>query len=188
MLLFLARAEAEARLPNLETLDLAAWLPEHLRTWAEHARHADLQIVGETASPLWVKAQPPLLGQLVDNLLDNACKYSVAGTPVCLRLGKEADAVTLTIEDQGIGIASADVPHIFEPFFRSSAARHRGLEGVGLGLAVAQRIAMAFGGKLEVTIASGQGTAITLWLPALGEEAVQANGLVSSIGPYAHSG
>jgi heavy metal sensor kinase len=165
MLLFLARADAEARLPQLETIDMAAWLPEKLAAWSGHVRQTDFRIEPAAPGPLLVKVHPPLLGQLVDNLLDNACKYSAAGTPIRLRMWGESDRAFLAVEDQGHGIAPDDLPHIFEPFYRSSLARRLGTAGVGLGLAVAARIAEAFGGSLTVTSEPGKVTCFTLSLP-----------------------
>jgi heavy metal sensor kinase len=163
-LLFLARADAEAKLPDLEVLDLAVWLPQYLRDWPDHGRGADLRLEVQPG-PLRVRAQAPLLGQLLDNLLDNACKYSEPGTPITLAARSEGGAVSLTVADAGAGIAPEDLPHVFEPFYRSPEARQRGVGGVGLGLAVARRIAAAFGGTLDAQSQPGQGTRLTLRLP-----------------------
>jgi heavy metal sensor kinase len=164
MLLFLSRADAESRQTELAPLDLGTWLAEHLRTWSEHPRGADVRQEA-TDEGVWVRAHGPLLGQLVDNLLDNACKYSQPGTPVVVRLGWKAGFITLEVEDAGAGIAPADLPHVFEPFYRAPEARRRGEPGVGLGLAVARRIAMAFGGTLTATSEPGHGSRFTLCLP-----------------------
>jgi two-component system, OmpR family, sensor kinase len=123
-------------------------------------------VAGAGGGPLEVRVQAPLLGQLLDNLLDNACKYSDPGTPITLRLGCEAGAVLLSVEDAGCGIAAEDLPHVFEPFYRSERARHAGRPGVGLGLAVAQRIAASFGGDLRAHSEPGRGSRFTLRLPA----------------------
>jgi two-component system, OmpR family, sensor kinase len=173
MLLFLARADGETRLPNLETVDLSSWLPEYLERWSDHSRARDLHYQAAVGGPQRVRVQLPLLAQLLDNLLDNACKYSLAGTPIRLRLEREGEGVACTVEDAGCGIAAADLPRVFEPFFRSADARARGFTGVGLGLSVAQRIAAAFAGRIEAqSPAAGQqgttqgpGSRFTLWLP-----------------------
>jgi heavy metal sensor kinase len=165
MLLFLARADAEAKLPYLEEIDLAAWLPSHLQAWSDHDRGKDLRLKQSSAGPLMVTAQAPLLGQLVDNLVDNACKYSVPETPIVLQLTADAGVVTLVVEDQGDGIPAEDLPHIFEPFYRSARARRLGRSGVGLGLAVAQRIAAAFGANLSVECPEGQGSRFSVRFP-----------------------
>ena len=164
MLLFLARADSEAKLPNLEAVDLASWLPEHLRSWTGHARAADLQLEIRDETPLMIHAQPAMLGQLLDNLLDNACKYSRPGTPIVLSATAAADTVALAVQDCGCGVATGDLPHIFEPFYRSPRSRHSGVAGVGLGLAVAQRIAAAIGATIRVTSTEGAGTTFTVEL------------------------
>jgi heavy metal sensor kinase len=167
MLLFLARADAEARSPELERIDLAGWLAEHLQSWSSHPRAADLRLEGPAGGPLWVSVQGPLLGQAVDNLLDNACKYSPAGSPITLRTWREGDAVCLGVEDRGPGIAAGDLPHLFEPFYRSPEAHRQAVGGVGLGLAVAARIVAAFAGRIEVQSGPEKGTRFTLLLPAV---------------------
>jgi signal transduction histidine kinase len=166
MLLYLARADAETRLENLETLDLAGWLPAHLQTWAAYPRYRDLQLVIEGGKTCLVTANPPLLGQLLDNLIDNAFKYSDAGAPVIVRLQAEAERALLSVEDRGMGIAEADLPRLFEPFYRSESARMQGRSGVGLGLAIALRIAQVFGGSLAAyRLTTPQGSRFTLSLP-----------------------
>jgi heavy metal sensor kinase len=147
--LFLARADAEALGPALEVVDLAAWLPEHLADWHDHPRWPDFRCEAPSGEAILLSTHPPLLAQLLDNLLDNAAKYSPPGTPISIRLTADEAWIALAVEDAGNGIAPADLPHIFEPFFRSEQARQLGISGVGLGLAVAQRIAMALGGNIR---------------------------------------
>jgi heavy metal sensor kinase len=171
MLLFLARADAEAKLPHLEAIDLGPWLREHVASWSGHPRFADLRLEDSPAGPVLVHAHGPLLGQLVDNLLENACKYSTPGTLITLGLTAEPDTVCLAVQDAGHGIAEEDLPHIFEPFYRSAEARRQGRSGIGLGLAIARRIATAFGGSLDVQSQVGQGSCFTLRLPAYQPEA-----------------
>jgi heavy metal sensor kinase len=165
-LLFLARADADADLAALELVDLNAWLDQHLQGWSGHARAGDLQRFGATADPIAVRVQSLLLGQLLDNLLENAFKYSLPGTPVMVALRHDATSAVLEVQDAGPGIAADELPHIFEPFYRGASARHQPGGGVGLGLAVARRIATALGGTLRVDSAPGRGSRFTLRLPA----------------------
>ena len=88
-LLFMARAETEAGRPDLQPLELVSWVHDHLGEWAGHPRSADLREEIELDAPAWVRVHSPLLGQLLDNLLDNACKYSAPGTPIVVRLWRE---------------------------------------------------------------------------------------------------
>jgi signal transduction histidine kinase len=164
-LLFLARADAEAGLPDLEYLDLAAWASDHLGTWSGHERADDLRFEACEGEPLWTRAHRPLLGQLLDNLLENACKYSGPGMPVVVRAWFEPDAVALAVEDLGCGIPAEDVPRVFESFYRALSARRLGRAGVGLGLAVARRIALSHGGTITAQSEPGQGSRFVVRLP-----------------------
>jgi two-component system, OmpR family, sensor kinase len=165
MMLFLARADAETKLNQLETIDLSAWLTDYLQTWAAHARRADLKWDAASDGPYWVRAQAPLLGQLMENLLDNATKYSEPGTAVVIRIWEESEHIDLAVEDEGCGIAPDDLPHIFESFYRSPNSHRLGISGVGLGLAVAKRVAGAFGGRLSAESRPGKGSRFTRELP-----------------------
>ena len=163
-LLFLARSDADAGLPDRQAVDLGEWLPEHVRSgWGSHPRTGDIRV---DAAPALASVHPVLLGELVDVLVDNATKYSPPGTPITVRVGTVGTEVELSVEDAGIGLSEADANQIFEPFVRSAEARRRGVEGTGLGLSVARRIAEAHGGKLDVTNTSGRGSRFTLSLPA----------------------
>lgn len=163
-LMFLSRADAESRRPSLEVLPLDEWLPGRLDAWAG-PRRPDLSYGSDVAGPCLVLVHPPLLGELLDNLLDNAAKYSPPGTPVTIRLSRRAGDVSFRVSDLGPGIGPADLPHVFDPFFRAEAARLRGSPGVGLGLSVAARIAGVFGGRITVDGAPGRGAAFTVVLP-----------------------
>ncbi len=163
-LLFRARTAADAGLPTLERIDLTTWIPGLLDSLADSVRQDDVAFDAGPGEPVEVEAHPPLLRELVRNLLDNALKYSPPGTPVTIRLGHDADHPTLAVEDRGPGIPSADLPRLFEPFFRSSDIR-RGVPGAGLGLTVAARIAAAFGGRIEVASRQGKETRFTVILP-----------------------
>jgi signal transduction histidine kinase len=164
-LLFLARADAEAALPDLECLDMGAWAADHLCTWSSHERAADLRFERRDGDLLWTRAHRPLLGQLLDNLLENACKYSGPGTPIIVRAWCELGAVALAVEDCGCGISAVDLPRIFEPFYRADSARRLGRAGVGLGLAVAWRIASTHGGTITAESAPGRGSRFVVQLP-----------------------
>ncbi|RQN08151.1 sensor histidine kinase [Aeromicrobium camelliae] len=109
----------------------------------------DSRVVGESQS----------LERAVTNLLDNAAKWSPPGGTVTVRL----DAGVLTISDEGPGIAEEDLPHVFQRFYRSTAARS--LPGSGLGLSIVQRAADRHGGSVEVESTVGRGTTFTLRLP-----------------------
>jgi signal transduction histidine kinase len=166
-LLFLARADSEGRLTELEPINLSLWLADHLQSWSEHPRWNDLTLAVSSNEHPWVACQPALVGEMVNNLLDNAFKYSLPGTPVTIRVEHLGAMVQLHIEDQGIGIRPEERDGLFQPFFRAEQARSRGIAGLGLGLAVAARLAWAFGATITVESAAGRGTRFTVLMPSV---------------------
>ncbi|OWK41617.1 sensor histidine kinase [Fimbriiglobus ruber] len=164
-LLYLSRADADAAVTDLAPLDLARWAEDHLKDWAGHPRGADVRFEYAAVSPATIRAHAPLLGQLLDNLLDNACKYSQPGTPVVVRVLPGNGEVVLTVEDRGVGISPGDLARVFDPFFRSEAARTTGRPGVGLGLTIAQRICTLLGGRLTAESEPGVGSRFAVTFP-----------------------
>ena len=166
-LMFLTRADAEAMQPSIERIELDRWLDQHLDAWP-HPRHPDVVREYARAGAFQVRVHPPLLGELVGNLLDNAARYSPPGTTIRVKLGRDEGEVTLAVANEGAGIEPADLSRLFVPFFRAEADRVRGSVGTGLGLSVAARIAAAFGGHIRVESGPGRGATFTLALPAGG--------------------
>ena len=117
--------------------------------------------------PLSIDGDTPRLRQLLLNLVENAIKYTTVGGTVELSLVAEHGAAVLTVKDSGMGIAAADLPFIFERFWRADRARSRasGRTGTGLGLAISQYIAQAHGGTLTALSRLGRGSTFTLTLP-----------------------
>ena len=107
------------------------------------------------------------LRQLLLNLVTNAIKYSSPGGEVEISLSRRVEGVTISVRDTGIGISAADLPYVFERFWRADRARSRASErgGFGLGLAIARWIAQAHGGSLSVTSRLGRGSTFTVLLP-----------------------
>jgi signal transduction histidine kinase len=109
-----------------------------------------------------VRAHAGVLDQLLDNLLDNASKYSQPGARIVVETAQDCGQALLAVEDRGRGIAAADQARVFEPFFRAAGG---GVPGVGLGLTVVHRIAIAFGGSVSVKSELGKGTRFEIRLP-----------------------
>ena len=131
------------------------------------ARHVlrPLSVEVEEKLPI-VRADPVLLRRVVDNLLENAHKYSPdPTTAVSLRLRRAPGGVMFEISDRGMGISPEDLPHVFAPFFRAERSRTRGLGGVGLGLTLARRIVDAHRGSIDVQSAVGEGTTMRVFVP-----------------------
>jgi two-component system OmpR family sensor kinase len=119
----------------------------------------------ELRTPQPVCVDPALLRRAVDNLLDNAGKYSEPGSPISLAAHRAGARVAIVVADRGIGIDEADREHLFTPFFRSDRSRARATGGFGLGLALARQIVLAHGGTISVASRVDEGTTVTLSLP-----------------------
>ena len=119
-----------------------------------------------------VRADPSALGELLDNLLDNAVRYTPPGATVTVEVDATADAFAVTVRDTGPGISPEDVERIFEPFYRGKA--HKSIPGTGLGLPIVKRIAEAHGGRVEVQTAPGEGSAFRVFLPREGTKNAKA--------------
>lgn len=120
-----------------------------------------------------VQADAQALESTLKNLLHNAQKYAATGRWLSVQANALAHEVQLTVADHGPGIAAADVPHIFEPFYRSRSVITTTIPGAGLGLNLVQRHMQAMGGRVTVKTAAGAGTAFTLHLPLAKQEQAQ---------------
>ncbi|HEX3760778.1 MAG TPA: HAMP domain-containing sensor histidine kinase [Kofleriaceae bacterium] len=112
-----------------------------------------------------IHCDPVLLRRALDNLLDNAAKYSETGTPVTLAVQPNGGSIAFEIIDRGIGMSPAELDRAFTPFWRADGSRTRKTGGVGLGLALARRIARAHGGDVTLASHPGQGTTARLEVP-----------------------
>jgi PAS domain S-box-containing protein len=107
------------------------------------------------------------LGQMIDNLLTNALKFTPPGGRVEVRGFKREDAVCVEVRDTGMGISEDDQQRLFERFFRTSQAQAEAIQGTGLGLSIVVAIAEAHGGSVEVESDLGVGTTFTVVLPTV---------------------
>jgi PAS domain S-box-containing protein len=105
------------------------------------------------------------LEQVVYNLLQNAIKYSPRGGQITLTIDKQPDRAMLAVTDQGIGIPSAAIPHLFDRFYRVDGAMTRSITGIGIGLYVVREVVERHGGTVEVSSVEGQGSTFTVYLP-----------------------
>ena len=112
-----------------------------------------------------IDADPAMLRRVIDNLLDNAAKYSDPGTPISLSASLADDEVVLQVSDRGIGIPPEDLPMVFQPFFRGDKSRTRRTGGVGLGLALARAIVEAHRGRMTLDSRAGEGTVVRIAIP-----------------------
>jgi two-component system phosphate regulon sensor histidine kinase PhoR len=122
-------------------------------------------------APLSLRANEEALSVILDNLLDNAVKYTPTGGQVTLRWYAEDTGAVIEVEDTGIGIPDKDLSRIFERFYRVDKARSRELGGTGLGLSIVKHLVQALGGAVSARSELGRGSAFTLRLPLTRREA-----------------
>lgn len=118
-----------------------------------------------TNSQIWVELDTSKFTQVVDNIMNNAIKYSPDGGVITARMIDRKTEVVLSITDQGLGIPKKDLGHIFDRFFRVDKARSRAQGGTGLGLAISKEIIERFGGKIWVESLEGKGSTFSISLP-----------------------
>jgi len=163
-LLALAKAESAPGLArDREVVDLRAVADTAARDWAPKAHELaiDLGFVLERAPVL---GDPLLLPELVDNLIDNALRYTPAGGTVTVSTGCDNETPYLSVDDTGHGIPEAERGNVVERFYRVPGTRG---EGSGLGLAIVQEVVDQHQGKLEIGAgADGRGTRIRVTFPA----------------------
>lgn len=115
--------------------------------------------------PIWVELDPSKFTQVVDNVMNNAIKYSPDGGVISVKMVDQGNRVVLSVNDQGLGIPAADLKHVFDRFFRVDKARSRAQGGTGLGLAISKEIIERFGGRIWVESVEGQGSTFYISLP-----------------------
>lgn len=163
-LLFMARADAEAATPALQPFDLTAWLKDFEQTEKGNAIAERVRFRYSADRSMAVLGRPEMLKEIVKNLIDNAAKYSPVGSPILVGTVETDTLAGVFVEDRGSGIARDELERIFEPFFRSAAAQRSGAEGVGLGLSIANRLAKAMNGRIDIQSQPFEGSKFTVWL------------------------
>ncbi len=162
-LLRLARGESQ-RNALREPLDLSTLLPDVADSLRPLAESKGLTLACSVGEGLIVSADVDSLIRLFVNLLDNAIKYTEHGS-VQLTAGTHGPRVCVAITDTGIGVPPEHLPRLFDRFYRVESSRTT--PGAGLGLTIAQEIARAHGGKVEVESVPGKGSTFTVTLPRL---------------------
>ena len=171
-LLFVARQGAGAARLNLQSIDLSELLQKVCgdAKVIAHEKSVDIAFANGSAHDM-VRGDPARLRQLFLVLLDNAVRYSKSDSEVKVEIGKSGGEVTVRVSDHGIGIPPEELERIFERFRRGGNAAAMNEEGLGLGLPVAKAIVEAHKGRIEMASRVGEGTTVTVALPAEAAEA-----------------
>jgi signal transduction histidine kinase len=162
-LLDASRVEEGRLVANVESVDLVAIGTD---VCARHAtEHGDCLL--EAEGPLRGHFDHTRIVQMLDNLIENGRKYSRAGASVHVRIWREGDEARISVRDEGIGIGAADLPHIFDRFYRGANVDDRTYAGMGLGLFICRGIAEQHGGRIWAESAPHRGSTFHVALPVL---------------------
>ncbi|RPH61674.1 MAG: hypothetical protein EHM81_03765, partial [Chloroflexi bacterium] len=163
-LLVLTRADAGTLRLDIQPLDLG----ELARARCEHlsalAARRGVQFALKVTESAPIMADSDRLAQVLDNLLDNAIRYSPEGSTVTVEIRSSGDGCQCAVQDSGPGIPEKHLPVIFERFYRAEASRSRHSGGAGLGLAIARALVQVHGGHIRAESVEGQGTTIRFFL------------------------
>jgi two-component system phosphate regulon sensor histidine kinase PhoR len=165
-LLDLARVERGTL--DVEPVDLVGLAKEMVALLADRAEERRIRLSTELQPNVAVRGDRDQLGLLLSNLIDNALRYTPAKGTVCVRLDATESRAVLQVADTGEGIPAAELPRIFERFYRVDKARARQTGGTGLGLAIVRHVAEAHGGTVRVDSELSRGSTFTVTLPVAG--------------------
>ena len=130
------------------------------------AETAGVTLTAETPGPAPASVDSARIRQALGNLVSNAIRFTPPGGQVVVGVRRVDDGYTLTVTDNGTGIAEEHLPHLFDRFYRAEQSRSRSTGGSGLGLAITKHLAEAHGGRITVTNRPGSGSVFTIWIPA----------------------
>ena len=146
--------------------DLASLVEASVGSAQAHAHASRVSLSMALPAQLWAHVDPLRISQALDNLVSNAIKYSPDGGTVHVSASNEQGRVLLHVEDNGMGMTTADADRVFTRFFRSPAVRDGSIPGAGLGLAITKAIVERHGGSISCRSRPGCGSTFTVELPA----------------------
>ena len=177
-LLLLAETDSDRLSPGGVPVELDTMIAKSMDMFRGVAEFRGVELSLHPLPEAMIDGQPTRLRQVINNLLDNAIKFTPPGGKVDVRLETDANSpyVVLTVGDTGHGINADDLPHVFERFYRGDKARLRegAARGTGLGLSICQAIVEAHRGEIRVHSEPGRGTTFTVRFPVLAEADVSA--------------
>ena len=169
-LLTLSRAEVGGDAQDWECIDAAAVIRQSCRQLEATAQDKGTQLSWEIPQiPLPVRGDAELLRQAIDNLIDNAIKYTPRDGRVSVEVVVEDEQLACAICDSGIGITASHIERIWERFYRVDKARSREVGGTGLGLSIVRHVVQSHGGRISVQSTPGEGSCFTVYLPLLSQ-------------------
>ena len=164
-LLSVAQVESGRIALERECVDLGSVLADAVETARPAAAAKEISLMLDTDALDLTAADPARLGQVFDNLISNALKFTPTGGRVTVRSFAEDAQAVIEVLDTGIGISADDQDRLFERFFRSAEASAGAIQGTGLGLAISKAIVQSHDGSISVQSAPGRGTTFRVLLP-----------------------
>jgi two-component system sensor histidine kinase KdpD len=154
-------------------------VPQHARALLDHAveeshqalaaHRVSVQLEGPD-EPVWF--DPHLLARALRHLLENAARYTPKGSQIMVKTWRTPERLEFKVEDNGPGIDAADLPLIFEKFYRGKRGASKGSKGSGMGLAISRALLIAHGGGIEVSSTPGNGASFHFWVPLVEKQPV----------------
>ncbi len=167
-LLFLARAESPLTHLHRGPVDVGELLGGVREYYEASAAEGGISLTTALAAePVIAELDRTLIQRAVGNLIANAVAYTPPGGTVVLRAKADVAAIRIEVSDTGVGIPAEALPRVFDRFYRVDTSRSKNSGGTGLGLAIVQSIMVLHGGRAEITSQPGEGTRVTLHIPAL---------------------
>ncbi len=149
---------------DITEIELNEFLSQTVKQNKIHAEAKHQQLSFEPYDSIVViQADRDRIGQVVNNIVTNAIKYSLEQATIRIYITEDKQYYKVSVKDTGMGITREDLPRIFERFYRVDKARSRAMGGTGLGLAIAKEIMESHGGKLTAESEYGKGTTMTMW-------------------------
>jgi len=161
--LFLGELETGREVVSLGRTPAQPVVDEVVASCAERAERAQVAIVAGADARAELPLRPRMLRVVLENLLANSIRYAGPGTTCTVEVSQTADGTVLSVSDDGKGVAEADVPRLFERFYRADQARTS--RGTGLGLAIVKHVVTSAGGEVEAAGGPGRGVSITARFP-----------------------
>jgi signal transduction histidine kinase len=161
--LFLGELETGREVVSLGRTRALPVVEEVVASLADRAEHAEVRVVISGSAAVELPLRPRMLRVVAENLLANAIRYAGPGSTATVTVADEGDAQVLAVSDDGAGVQEADLPRLFERFYRTDQARSS--RGTGLGLAIVKHVVTSAGGTVEARSAPGQGLQIICRFP-----------------------
>jgi signal transduction histidine kinase len=165
-LLLISEIDAGKLKLDVGDLDLRALTQESLESARPQAVAGGVSLTLAAGAPVQLTGDRLRLGQLLDNMISNAIKFTPPGGSVSLRMSRSNGTELVEVEDTGIGMSVSEENDVFDRFYRTRAADEGAIQGTGLGLSISQAIAHAHGGQIDVSSTENVGTTFCVALPA----------------------